>query len=390
MPLSPSPSAASNFPWEESSQKRYPPPDPSIFTEYEKIYPPDKYGEELTPNARVWKIYRDRARDEDEDRVRGWHETLNVLLIFAGLFSAVTAAFVLEATRPGLPTAVSYYLFSCLQSCRSRTSPGVCTTLFTPTTPTKNARLVNELWSCGLALTLITAFFLILIKQWLVKYTSNLRSPAGDSLRWAQRHYALRRGLSQWRVDSLISWTAACLYISLFLFLAGLALFFRDLDLLICGTLTVLVVATLTFYVGSTVAPLIWPECPSRTQFLGQLETAVSWSQYLLRLLFTICYNITLYISIIGRASLEWLFHRNLGLAWNIQHELRHKYAANRRVTPCRRSWASDSRLLEGREAQLTNAVILSLLSPENDLDEVDIAVALDAVGAIDVEHTGL
>ena len=41
-----------------------------------------RLGEETSENARVWRIYRDRANDEDQDVIDGWNKTLDVLLIF--------------------------------------------------------------------------------------------------------------------------------------------------------------------------------------------------------------------------------------------------------------------------------------------------------------------
>jgi len=64
-------------------------------------------------NARVWKVYRDRAKEQDDDLFEAWKETLDVLLVFvrkttltlswaqrnhqAGLFSAICTAFIIEA-----------------------------------------------------------------------------------------------------------------------------------------------------------------------------------------------------------------------------------------------------------------------------------------------------
>jgi hypothetical protein len=78
---------------------RYPEKDPAQYTEYERKYPPDKYvprypfelhnlmpisryGDEAKPNARVWKVYQDRANELDADRIEGWNKTLDILLIF--------------------------------------------------------------------------------------------------------------------------------------------------------------------------------------------------------------------------------------------------------------------------------------------------------------------
>ncbi|KAH7089301.1 hypothetical protein BKA62DRAFT_161835 [Auriculariales sp. MPI-PUGE-AT-0066] len=79
--------------------ERYPAPNPEFFTEFEKKYPPDAHGEEASPNARVWRVYRDRVTELDDDLLEGWHKTLDVLLIFVGLFSAIATAFIIEAYK---------------------------------------------------------------------------------------------------------------------------------------------------------------------------------------------------------------------------------------------------------------------------------------------------
>ncbi|KZV82927.1 hypothetical protein EXIGLDRAFT_626369, partial [Exidia glandulosa HHB12029] len=53
----------------------------------------------MAPNARVWKVYRDEATAQDEAMLDGWNKTLDILLIFAGLFSAVATAFVIESYK---------------------------------------------------------------------------------------------------------------------------------------------------------------------------------------------------------------------------------------------------------------------------------------------------
>ena len=68
----------------------------------EHQYPPDKQvghlisrarltfqlrpGEAAKANGRVWKIYRDRVKDIDEDLLEAWTDTLNMLLVFVRSF----------------------------------------------------------------------------------------------------------------------------------------------------------------------------------------------------------------------------------------------------------------------------------------------------------------
>jgi len=42
-------------------------------------------GEAAGDNGRVWKIYRDRVKDIEDDLLEGWNDTLNMLLVFVRL-----------------------------------------------------------------------------------------------------------------------------------------------------------------------------------------------------------------------------------------------------------------------------------------------------------------
>lgn len=43
-----------------------------------------RFGEEAADDARVWRIYQDRATDRDEVQIDGWNQTLDILLLFVG------------------------------------------------------------------------------------------------------------------------------------------------------------------------------------------------------------------------------------------------------------------------------------------------------------------
>jgi hypothetical protein len=53
------------------------PPD-----DYDKRYPPDEFGQEMGPGARVWRVYLDEAELFDRDMVEGWKDGIDVLLVF--------------------------------------------------------------------------------------------------------------------------------------------------------------------------------------------------------------------------------------------------------------------------------------------------------------------
>lgn len=57
-------------------------------SDFDKKYPPDVYGEELSDAARVWSVYRDVSGEHDQRRMDGWNRTLDILLIFVRYFAA--------------------------------------------------------------------------------------------------------------------------------------------------------------------------------------------------------------------------------------------------------------------------------------------------------------
>ncbi|KZV95346.1 hypothetical protein EXIGLDRAFT_766259 [Exidia glandulosa HHB12029] len=75
----------------------YPPEE--LDTPFKQKYPPDPFGGEMDENAPVWKVYQDTATIQDGALLDAWNKTLDILLIFAGLFSAVITAFIIESYR---------------------------------------------------------------------------------------------------------------------------------------------------------------------------------------------------------------------------------------------------------------------------------------------------
>ncbi|PBK95492.1 hypothetical protein ARMGADRAFT_1145748 [Armillaria gallica] len=66
--------------------------------DYEQKFPEDKQQEEMGPTARVWRTYLEESAPFDIEMVEGWRDGLDVLLIFAGLFSAVVTTFVAQTS----------------------------------------------------------------------------------------------------------------------------------------------------------------------------------------------------------------------------------------------------------------------------------------------------
>jgi len=217
-------------------------------------------------------------RKHDEVMVKGWKEDIDTLLVFAGLFSAVSTAFDIEA----------YKLFQ--QDSKGAFSDG-------------NATFVNVLWFSSLVLSLAAASIGILVKQWLrdyIQYVSN--SPRQKSRTRQFRH----QGLVGWHVPGIIAMLPVLLQLALAFFLIGLVDFLWHFDRAAAAVISILVSASLLFLVITTILPTISSDSPHRSP----QALAVYFSfQWFVRLVALISLKI---FAIIGWSRPSWPLNLNL------------------------------------------------------------------------------
>ncbi|KAK0231796.1 hypothetical protein EDD85DRAFT_775223, partial [Armillaria nabsnona] len=198
-------------------------------TDYTKRYGKDFFGREMSSNGRFWLTYVDEALIFDEEMVEIYNDDINVLLVFAGLFSAVVSAFVIQSAQSLQPdnTAVSASLLIELvgyQRAASDTS-SIPLSPFYPAisfSPSTTDVWVNSLWFISLTLSLITALVAVLTKQWLHQYISVISDTPLNQGRIRQCRYM---GLEKWHVPVIIGFLPILLHVSLFLFFLGLCIY---------------------------------------------------------------------------------------------------------------------------------------------------------------------
>ncbi|KZV86889.1 hypothetical protein EXIGLDRAFT_621335, partial [Exidia glandulosa HHB12029] len=126
----------------------------------------------MDPSARVWKVYRKEATIVDNALLEGWSNTLNILLIFAGLFSAVATAFVIESYQQLQPDNAAYAATALyILVAASNHSKA----LDLPPPPdlaygSSVSRWINGLWFTSILLSLAVALLSILVLQWIGEY----------------------------------------------------------------------------------------------------------------------------------------------------------------------------------------------------------------------------
>ncbi|TFY51955.1 hypothetical protein EVG20_g10767, partial [Dentipellis fragilis] len=178
--------------------------------DYEQKYPADELFRCLEPNARVWKVYLDEAKMVDDDMVEAWRDTIDILLVFAGLFSAVVTTFVVQSSQSLQPdySQVSAMLLTELVGLQRAAANGISagTVPVSAQNATsgfeaaKSDQWVNRLWFISLAFSLATALMAVLVKQWLQYYVSPISGTGKEKAHI--RHFRFT-GLEIWHVSGI-------------------------------------------------------------------------------------------------------------------------------------------------------------------------------------------
>ncbi|KAH8802381.1 hypothetical protein DL96DRAFT_1563440 [Flagelloscypha sp. PMI_526] len=237
---------------------------------YEEKYPEDAPGEELGPDARVFKVYNDEAEKYDADMVRGFRDSLDGLLVFASLFSAVVTTILMQTVQV-LPTDQSritnHLLYETTLLLRANGNATALNSISpSPYGPDSNTFGTNDIWINGLfiaslTLSLTTALLSVLAKQWLQAYMSVTSGSARDVALIRHLRFV---GLERWKLHEFIGALPLILHTSLGLFFSALFVFVRTLYPALGWIVVSISGVTLIVYLGTIILPTFSLECPFR------------------------------------------------------------------------------------------------------------------------------
>ncbi|KAH8817823.1 hypothetical protein DL96DRAFT_1623445 [Flagelloscypha sp. PMI_526] len=242
--------------------------------DYEQKYPPDPDGKEASPEARVWLTYLDEAEMYDHDMIQGFRDTIDSLLVLAGLFSAIVATFGAQTSQAFKPDFAQLNLLVQLeQTALLRTGGNVSAmstvpvsniTTDTPTYTTADL-WINGLFFTSLSLSVATALLAVLVKQWCQAYTSVTSGSARDKVLTRQFRFD---GLMKWKLPEIVGSLPLLLQLAFAVFFAGLSYFVYDLHKNISSIVIICAIIAEFLYLGSILLPAIWLECPYRIPLL--------------------------------------------------------------------------------------------------------------------------
>ncbi|KAL0949348.1 hypothetical protein HGRIS_009418 [Hohenbuehelia grisea] len=226
-------------------------------------------------HSRFWSVYKTEADEYDNEFLKKYNGDLDIVLIFSGLFSAVSTTFI-AGMQPDLtsdPDDTTHALLQLVaQSLNSSAFPSQTSDLPEWDGPPGSVIWTQAILYASLSASLLAAFGAVLGKQWL-SYYDRVGVRGTIDVRCKERQEKLD-GIEHWHFRAVIDVLPVLLQFSLLLFGVGLAadIYMRQR---IVGSIIIAATALgVGFYVAIVCFSIISDQCPFRTlvgDFLRQL-----------------------------------------------------------------------------------------------------------------------
>ncbi|KDR71743.1 hypothetical protein GALMADRAFT_143541 [Galerina marginata CBS 339.88] len=322
-------------------------PDPQTQKAAPKIW--DLEDEEFEyappkPQGDPWNVLLKPLLEKDKIKCNGWKEEVQNLLIFAGLFSAVVTAFVVESYKSlrqdpnDAIVGLLSHIASRLDNLQLNETAAPLSFPSSSFTPTPSSIRVNIFWFLSLILSLTTVLVGIVSLQWLREY----QSYPGLSPKDTHAIFRMRsEGMDRWYVWNVFVALPLLLQAALVLFLGGIIDFLLALESNVAAPVAVVVGTTLLFLIATTVLPtfqglfLYLPflfvrdlrkppsQCPYKSPQSAAFRTMLSFSFTLAHRLFPTLRPVLQYLSSI----LRWSPNAKIDMEANdIEHDDHHVF----------------------------------------------------------------
>ncbi|KAG8854661.1 hypothetical protein FRB91_003241 [Serendipita sp. 411] len=212
-----------------------------------------------------YAVYNNKATRADEEFLDDCNESMDSLLVFAGLFSAVTTGFIIE-TYKGLTAEstdrIEQLLGSILLRMGNSSAP-----YHVEDIPSKafNSRpqiiVTNSLLFLSLTFSLISALLAILVKQWTRRIFLGLKSIPSKRDR-AREHFFRMEGVKRWNLSNLIAAIPMLLHLALFFFFTGILFWLSPQNETIWVVVLIAAGLGLILYIAGAITPCIWHDSP--------------------------------------------------------------------------------------------------------------------------------
>ena len=191
---------------------------------------------------------------------------LSNLILKAGLFSAISSAFVIDIhskLQPDPNDQTAALLRAILLTLNQSAIPNEIPTVPpTQQNPAGEIVTITGLMYASLVISLLAAFIAMLGKQWLNRY---LRNEGGSMIERCGDRQRKCDGLKKWPFHLFVESLPVMLQIALLLLVCGLCRHMWSINTTVAGVLITLTVLGVLFYIGIVVAGTSSYKCPFQT-----------------------------------------------------------------------------------------------------------------------------
>ena len=214
---------------------------------------------------------------------------MDMILVFAALFSAVLTAFLIESYKRLEPdqeelAATSLHKMTLILAsiAMNQISPNSSAYQLEPDLneeehfhPLLTDLWINGMWFLSLSFSLAAAMSAMLVKQWLQQYLMGLNASSTSDETYHTRRQLRYNNLLAWRVPTIIAALPLLLYTAVILFLAGLIVLVWNLNQALGIVITAFLGAVAVFDIGAVLMPLFYPSCPYKTSFIAGFRRVI-------------------------------------------------------------------------------------------------------------------
>ncbi|KAG2360011.1 hypothetical protein BDR07DRAFT_177173 [Suillus spraguei] len=239
---------------------------PKLSVETMQSSPPSQsQADRKDPKSCFWVTYTREATDHDAEFLDKYQSDMDIVLIFAGLFSAVNTGFIVQMQSNLSPDPLSttnVLLGMLLQATNSSFVPQSTQPYAPWQGPGSSVIWVQSLTYASLCASLLAALGAVLGKQWLSNFKRSGRGTIDDRAR--QRQMKID-GLRAWHFDSVLQFLPSLLQISLLLFGIALSASMWTMSTTIAIIIITSTTLGFTFYLTIVLASLMAADCPFQT-----------------------------------------------------------------------------------------------------------------------------
>ncbi|KAL0958140.1 hypothetical protein HGRIS_000307 [Hohenbuehelia grisea] len=230
--------------------------------------------------ARFWQIYKAEAEDYDTEFLKIYNSNLDIVLIFAGLFSAVSTTFIqgmVDDLKPDPADNIQAVLQLIAHSLNHSAFPESSPVLPIWTGPPSITVWTQSILYASLSSSLLAAFGAVLGKQWL-NYYAKVDERGSIEARSLNRQQKLA-GVERWHFRQVIDVLPLLLQLSLLLFGIGIAAFIWDRHHIVGGVVIAAVGLGVLFYTTIVISSLVSRFCPFQTPMGIFIRWMIEFSQ---------------------------------------------------------------------------------------------------------------